>query len=239
MVPLFKQILSDRETLSYIPQQIESEQQLIDVLSQFYAHITDYEYNGKIINVLKELSNLTNRIGDYNPAGIFLSAKTLTDVSQKLFGRWSAINDELYEKAVSQFGDPAIGKNKKKIDAYLAKDAFALSEIDLDSEHHLSTYFSEMPHIVEQIGSSWLQFKEWCKGEDKQLFLNNADGTEIVKNLLDAMMDILHRCAVLIVPVEYDLDKDFYNDFLPLYAELENVIFVYNRTRNFLTKKKE
>ena len=47
MVPLFKQILSDRETLSYIPQQIESEEQLIDVLGQFYCHITNYEYNGK------------------------------------------------------------------------------------------------------------------------------------------------------------------------------------------------
>ena len=42
MVPLFKQILSDRETLSYIPQQIESEEQLIDVLGQFYCHITNY-----------------------------------------------------------------------------------------------------------------------------------------------------------------------------------------------------
>ena len=237
MVPLFKQILSDRETLSYIPQQIESERQLIDVLSQFYAHITDYEYNGKTINILKELSNLTNRIADYDPAGIFLSAKTLTDVSQMLFGRWSAINDKLYEKAASLFGDPAIVKNKKKIDAYLAKDAFALSEISLDSEHCLLTYFSEMAHFVEQVDGNWLQFKEWCKGSDKQLFLNNADGTEIVKNLLDAMMDILHRCAVLVVPIEYDLDKDFYNDFLPLYAELENVIFVYNRTRNYLTKK--
>jgi CRISPR-associated protein Cpf1 len=33
------------------------------------------------------------------------------------------------------------------------------------------------------------------------------------------------------------LDSDFYNKFLPLYAELENVILVYTRVRNFLTKK--
>ena len=237
MVPLFKQILSDRETLSYIPQQIESEQQLVEMLSQFYAHITDYEYNGKTINILKELSNMTGRIEQYDSNGIFLSAKNLTDVSQKLFGRWSAINDLLYEQAISQFGDIAIAKNKKKIDAYLAKDAFTLSEINLDNEHNLTVYFKEMPQTIEQVGGNWLQFKEWCKGENKQLFLNNADGTEIVKNLLDSMMEILHRCAVLVVPVEYDLDKDFYNDFLPLYAELENVIFVYNRIRNYLTKK--
>lgn len=237
MVPLFKQILSDRETLSYIPQQIESEQQMVDVLSKFYAHITNYEYNGKTVNILKELSNLTSRIVNCNSDGIFLSAKSLTDVSQKLYSRWSAINDLLYKKAVSLFGDPAVARNKKKIETYLAKDAFALSEINLDSDHCLSIYFSEMPHAVEQVSSYWLQFKEWSKGEGKQLFLNNTDGTEIVKNLLDTMMEILHRCAVLIVPVEYDLDKDFYNDFLPLYAELENVIFVYNRIRNYLTKK--
>ncbi len=237
MLPLFKQILSDRETLSYIPQQIESDQQLVEMLNSFYIHITNYAYNGKTINILKELSDLTGRIKQYNPNGLFLSAKNLTDVSQKLFGRWSAINDLLYEQAVVQYGDPAVARNKKKIDAYLAKDVFALSEICLDSEHGLSNYYSEMPNTVEQVGGNWLQFKEWCKGEEKQLFLNNADGTEIVKNLLDAMMDILHRCAVLVVPIEYDLDKDFYNVFLPLYAELENVIFVYNRTRNYLTKK--
>ena len=237
MVPLFKQILSDRETLSYIPQQIESEEQLIDVLGQFYCHITNYEYNGKTINILKELSNITSKIGSYNPDGIFLSSKTITNVSQKLYGRWGAINDMLNERAVTLYGDPGIIKNKKKIDAYLAKDAYSLSELCFDSEHELSIYFSEAPHFIDQVGFNWLQFKEWCKGEDKQLFLNNADGTEIVKNLLDSMMEILHRCSVLVVPIEYDLDKDFYNDFLPLYAELENVIFVYNRIRNYLTKK--
>ena len=237
MVPLFKQILSERETLSYIPQQIESEQQLVEMLNNFYVHITNYEYNGQTINILKTLSALTYRIDDYNPDGIFLSAKTLTDVSQKLFGRWNAINDLLYEHAIAQFGAPAIAKNKKKIDAYLAKDAFSLSEINLDNEHPMSMCFSDNPHAVERVVSNWLQFKEWCKGGGKQLFQNNADGTEIVKDLLDSMMEILHRCALLVVPIEYDLDKNFYNDFLSLYAELENLIFVYNRTRNYLTKK--
>ena len=237
MIPLFKQILSDRDTLSYIPQQIESEQQLIELLTQFYSHITSFDYNGKTINVLKELSNLTNRINDFHSDGIYLSAKSLTDISQKMFGKWSVITDSLYEQAIKKFGDVSIIKNKKKVDAYLAKEAFTLSEINLDNEHSLSVYFSNIPYSIEQIGSNWLQFKEWCKGKSKQLFLSNTDGTEIVKNFLDSIMEILHRCSVLVVSIEYDLDKDFYNDFLPLYAELENVIMVYNRVRNFLTKK--
>ncbi|MDE6011851.1 MAG: type V CRISPR-associated protein Cas12a/Cpf1 [Prevotella sp.] len=232
MVPLFKQILSDRETLSYIPQQIEDEQQMIEVLGQFYTSITAFNYNGKTINILKELVRLTNKMSDYNPDGIFLSAKSLTSISQKLFGRWSLINDRLYEQAVQKFG-----KNKKKIDAYLAKDAYSLSEIDHDEDTSLTMYFAEMSHTMERVDTNWMQFREWCKGKDKQLFLNNADGTEIVKNFLDAIMEILHRCSVLVVSVKYDLDKDFYNSFMPLYTELEAVIIVYNRVRNFLTKK--
>ena len=237
MIPLFKQILSDRDTLSYIPQQIESEHQLIELLNQFYSHIKAFDYNGKTVDVLSELSNLICRIDEFNPDGIYLSAKSLTDISQKLFGKWSVITDRLNELAIEQFGEIAIAKNKKKVDTYMAKDAFALSEFNLDEEHPLSIYFSDIPQIFEIICSNWMQFKEWCKGDSKQLFLNNADGTEIVKNFLDSIMEILHRCSVLVVSIEHDLDKDFYNDFLPLYAELENAIMVYNRVRNFLTKK--
>jgi len=237
MIPLFKQILSDRDTLSYIPQQIESEQQLIELLKQFYSHITAFDYNGKTVDVLKKLTKLTSNINNYNPDGIYLSAKSLTDVSQKLFSKWNVITERLSEEAIKRFGDVSITKNKKKIDAYLSKDAYALSEIPLDNDHSLSMFFAEFPKTIENVGSNWLQFMEWCKGESKQLFLNNADGTEIVKNFLDSIMEILHRCSVLVVSAEHDLDKDFYNDFLPLYAELENAVMVYNRVRNFLTKK--
>ena len=237
MIPLFKQILSDRDTLSYIPQQIESEQQLIELLKQFYSHITAFDYNGKTVDVLKELTKLSGNISNYNPDGIYLSAKSLTEVSQKLFSKWNVITERLSEEAIKRFGDVSITKNKKKIDAYLSKDAYALSEIPLDNDHSLSMFFAEFPKTIENVGSNWLQFMEWCKGEGKQLFLNNADGIEIVKNFLDSIMEILHRCSVLVVSVEHDLDKDFYNDFLPLYAELENAVMVYNRVRNFLTKK--
>ena len=237
MIPLFKQILSDRETLSYIPQQIESEQQLTKAINQFYFYITSYEKNGQTVNILSELSTLIDNVGNCNPNGIFLSAKSITDVSQKVFGHWSIIGEKLQELAISKFGSIEVAKNKKKIDSYLAKDAFSLSELPFDDEHKLSDYFVTLPQTVNNIHSYWLQYKEWCKGESNQLFLNNPDGTEIVKNLLDALMDVLHRCSVLLAPEEYDVDKDFYNEFIPLYAEFGNIIFIYNRVRDFLTKK--
>lgn len=237
MIPLFKQILSDRETLSYIPQQIETEQQLTEAINQFYSYITNYEKNGKTVNILSELAILIGSISNYNPDGIFLSSKSITDVSQKVFGHWSIINDKLQELAIEKFGSIEIAKNKKKIDNYLDKDAFSLSELPFDDEHKVSDYFTTFSQDVNNIHSYWLQYKEWCKGESKQLFLNNPDGTEIIKNLLDSMMEVLHKCSVLLAPEEYDVDKDFYNEFIPLYAEFSNIIILYNKVRNFLTKK--
>ena len=237
MIPLYKQILSDRDTLSYIPQQIESEQQLTEAINQFYSYITNYERNGKTVNILREFAILIEGIDNYNPDGIFLSSKSITDVSQKLFGHWDIISDKLQELAINKFGSIEVAKNKKKIESYLAKDAFSLSELPFDDDHKVSGYFAEFPQAINNIHSYWLQYKEWCKGDGKQLFLNNPDGTEIVKNLLDAMMDVLHRCSVLLAPEEYDVDKDFYNEFIPLYAEYSNIIFLYNKVRNYLTKK--
>ena len=237
MIPLFKQILSDRETLSYIPQQIESEQQLTEAINLFYSYITDYEKNGKVVNILSELAILIGNISSYNPDGIFLSSKNITDVSQKVFGHWSIINGKLQELAIEKFGNIEVAKNKKKIDSYLAKDAFSLSELSFDGEHKLSDYFLDIPQAVNNIHSFWLQYKEWCKGGSSQMFLNNPDGTEIIKNLLDSMMDVLHKASVLLAPEEYDVDKDFYNEYIPLYVEFSNVIILYNKVRNFLTKK--
>lgn len=237
MVPLFKQILSDRETLSYIPKQIDTEEQLVETLTQFYSHITNFEINGKTVNVLVVLANLTNEINKYNTDGIYLSANSLTDISQKLYGRWSAIKDTLYEQAIHNFGDITVSKNKKNIDAYLKKEAYALSEIPFEEDKSIASYFSELPNTADSVRSNWQTFRTWSQGADKQLFLNNADGTEIVKSLLDTVMNILHKCSALVVSLEYDLDKDFYNAFLPLYAELEQIIPLYNRIRNYLTKK--
>lgn len=236
MIPLFKQILSDRETLSYIPAQIENEQQLTESIDKFYLHITQFEKNGKTINILEELAKLTSHIDSYDENGIFLTANKVTEVSQKLFGSWSVLNETLQEQAIQKFGNIEKAANKKKIDSYLKKDAFSVSELNLHGDKNLSMYFSEINHDKDIIDSYWFAYKEWSKGKGSQ-FLNNTEGIEIVKNLLDALMNFMHKCAVLNVSSDYDVDRSFYNEFLPLYGEIEGIIFLYNRVRNYLTKK--
>ncbi|MBR3078291.1 MAG: type V CRISPR-associated protein Cas12a/Cpf1 [Prevotella sp.] len=237
MIPLFKQILSDRDTLSYIPAQIETENELMTSISQFYKHITYFERDGKTINVLNELVALLSKIDTYNPDGICVTANKLTDISQKVFGKWSIIEENLKEKAVQQFCDISVAKNKKKVDAYLSRKAYCLSDLCFDDEFHISQYFSDLPQTLNAIEGYWLQFNEWCKNDEKQKFLNNPAGTEVVKSLLDAMMELSHKCSVLVMPEEYEVDKSFYNEFIPLYEELDTLFLLYNKVRNYLTRK--
>ena len=237
MIPLFKQILSDRDTLSYIPAQIETEEELVSCICQFYEHITHHERDGKTINVLSELVALLEKIDAYDPNGICITANKLTDISQKLFGKWSVIEEKMKDKAIQKYGDISVAKNKKKVDAFLSRKAYSLSDLCFDEESSFSHYYSELPQILNSISGYWIQFNEWCKSEEKQKFLNNPTGTEVVKNLLDAMMELCHKCSVLVMPEEYEVDKSFYNEFLPLYEELDTLFLLYNKVRNYLTQK--
>lgn len=237
MIPLFKQILSDRDTLSYIPAQIVTEEELVASINQFYEHITHFERDGKVINILNELVALLSKIDTYNPDGICVTANKLTDISQKIYGKWSIIEEKLKDKAILQYGDISVAKNKKKVDAYLSRKAYSLSDLCLDGEFHISRYFSDTPQTLNAINGYWLQFNEWCKNEEKQKFLNNPAGTDVVKSLLDAMMELSHKCSVLVMPEEYEVDKGFYNEFIPLYEELDTLFLLYNKVRNYLTRK--
>lgn len=237
MVPLFKQILSDRETLSDISQPIESEEQLIETVTSFYHRITDFTLNGNSVNIISELADLSQSLNTYNPEGIFVSAKSLTDVSHTLYGHWNRLNEKLYEKAVKLFGDVQVVKNRKKVEAYLNKDEYTIAELNFGDDVSIVHYFASISVAADATNSLWVQFQNWCKTAEKPRFVHNETGTELVKMLLDSIMNVQHKCSTLVASIENDLDKDFYNKFLPLYAELENVILVYNRVRNFLTQK--
>ena len=237
MIPLFKQILSDRESLSYIPEQIKTDKELETSICQFHNHMSSCEIDGKKVNVVRNLSVLLQVIDVYRPDGICIAASKLSEVSQKVFGKWSYIEEKLKERAIELYGDISVAKNKKKIDAFLSRKAYSLSDLCFDDESRFSLYFSDLEQIINAINGHWVQFIMWCDNDEKHKFLNNPMGTEVVKSLLDAFMELCHKCSVLVVPEEYEVDKSFYNEFIPLYQELDTLFLLYNKVRNYLTQK--
>lgn len=88
--PLFKQILSDREALSWLPDEFVNDQEMLNAIKNCYEKLTG--------NILGEsaLKVLLSSLADYDLGGIFVrNDSQLTNISQRMFGRWDAIQNAI------------------------------------------------------------------------------------------------------------------------------------------------
>lgn len=83
---LYKQILSDRESTSFIAEKFENSKQVLEAINGFYHHnLISYQAEGKedTENVLQEIQNILTHIKDYELSKIYIrNDRALTDISQ-------------------------------------------------------------------------------------------------------------------------------------------------------------
>ncbi len=231
MVPLFKQILSDRNTYSYIPERINDEEELISVLRAFHAHLASFYFNGREVNVMEELLKIVENIDSFDPNGIFIDAKKLNGVSKRLY-------DSLFElraRMTSHLEEQQL--TKRNIEKFFQKDAFSITELSLDKKHSLVKYFTGLKDVLKTIDQKWKQFETRNNKDGQKKYKDSHTGIEIVRILLDGYKEFFAVCSVLDVESENDLDNNFYGIFTPLLTELRGVIPLYNQVRNFLSQK--
>lgn len=236
MIPLFKQILSDRETYSYIPQEITDDQELIKTIESFYDEMVNYHVNGTKKDVINEIRNLIKSIISYDKSGIYINSNYLPTISQKLYGSWNIINEHLYQYAISIFGQPEKSADKKKIEQYLKRKAFSLQELSC-LEGDVTSYFDDIDNIVSTITSTYLSFKKNIVNNNSSNLIGDSNKTELIKDFLDSIMTLTHKVESVIVPMDYDLNLSFYNNIIPLYEILQTIIPVYSKIRNYMTRK--
>lgn len=231
MVPLFKQILSDRNTYSYIPERINDEEELISVLRVFHAHLASFYLNGREVNVMEELLKIVENINHFDPNGIFVDAKKLNGISKKLY-------DDIFElraKMTSRLEEQKL--SKKSIEKFFQKDAFSITELSLDKKHNLVKYFTGLKGVLKAIDQKWEQFETRNNKDGQKKYKDSHTGIELIKKLLDGYKEFFAVCSVLDVGSENDLDNNFYGIFTPLLTELRGIIPLYNQVRNFLSQK--
>ena len=121
MVVLFKQILSDRETASFIPVGFENNEEVYESIKTFKKEVVD-----TVCTLIKDTFTSEN---DYNISEIFVPAKKLTAFSLSIFGHWSILSEGLYyleeEKNKKALTETQIEKIRKEI----AKKDYSLSEL--------------------------------------------------------------------------------------------------------------
>ena len=271
IVPLYKQILSDRSSLSFKIESIENDKELKIVLLECADKLEGKNEEKK--SVFEDTCDLFESLKNQNLQEIYINRKDINTVSRILTGDWSWLQarmnvyaDEKFttkvEKARWQKSLEDEGENKSKgfyslaeLNEVLEYSSENAAETDIritDYFEHRCRYYieKETERFVQGSELVALSIKEMCddiqtkrKGMDKVLenlsdekqLREKSDDVVVIKDYLDAVQNLLHRIKP--IKVNGAGDSSFYSIFDPIYSALSEVISVYNKTRNYITKK--
>ena len=127
MSQLYKQILSDSESHSFLPEAFESNQEFCAAIQNFWRQISEPP-KPKGDSLLRSLENLFKSLSeDKNSMGeIYFSKNKLGDLSNKLFNDWRAAENALEDYSESPDADL---KTKKEKESFLKQDFFSFQEL--------------------------------------------------------------------------------------------------------------
>lgn len=242
--PLYKQILSDRDSYSFVAEAFETDQAVLDAVQTFYAETVE--------GTLRDVSALFGELSSFDPAGIFVqNGPAFTDLSQQVFGSWDILPRAWNEKYEAEH--PISKKNpekdyEKEKKARGAIKSFSVAELQVlgdssDAEQKGSILQWLQSAAEEKVAAARDAYAkaqtlltQSYQGE-KKLALNESAVAD-----LKALLDTLKTLEWLLKPLcgsgkETNKDEVFYGRFLPLFDALAQTDRLYDRVRNYMTKK--
>ncbi len=248
MSVLYKQILSDRSTASFIPIGFESSDEVYESVKQFKEQSLD-----NVISAAKELFEKS----DYDLSQIYVPAKEVTDFSLKLFGNWSILHAGLFliekDNSKKTFTEKQIENLRKDIakrDCSLAdlQNAYErwAKENDVKAEKTVKNYFriaelradeksreKTSVEILNKIESAF----EKIDFEKRDNLIKEKETAAPIKDFLDEVQNLYHYLKLVDYRGEEQKDTDFYSKYDEILQTLSEIIPLYNKVRNFVTKK--
>ncbi|MCQ2584096.1 MAG: type V CRISPR-associated protein Cas12a/Cpf1 [Treponema sp.] len=249
MVVLFKQILSDRETASFIPVGFENNEEVYTSIRTFKNEVVD-----EVINLSKETFVSPN---DYNISEIYVPAKKLTAFSLSIFGHWSILNDGLFYIEEEKSKKALTEAQSEKIRKEIAKKDYNLSELQEAYEKYCERNNEQVCITVKKYFSLMeLQQIENTKEKTDVMLLSRINTTYAaidfaemknlqqeknaatpIKEFLDEVQNLYHYLKLVDYRGEEEKDSAFYSKLDEIIEKLEGITALYNKVRNFVTKK--
>ena len=216
MAPLFKQILSDRESASFVLDKFEDDKEVIDDINKFHKELCEKDENQK--NLFESIKESLESLKEDDLEKVYIkNDKSLTDISQFIFGHYYFIKDSL-RYYCEEIKFPFKNKEKptkKELDAieeYIEKtNYFSVSELEscikeynktleekkTEKENPVCDYFSDLKKktfenkeikILDNIKEKYEGVKEIS--DDAKNLKDNEEDVGKIKDFLDSISDL-------------------------------------------------
>lgn len=243
--PLYKQILSDRESRSFYIDSFKDDRQMADAILDYAGNIRESvnEETGEVINALtKVVAIMSDFKNKCNWEHIYIMKQSYSKLSRELFaGKWSAI-DESINKARKDCAGPCEGMTKKAATSW-AKDYISLADLSLAFTYNgkvadWAALEAKAKDYLRKIDKSQDGLARVLEGATRASILQQDEkALAVVKGYLDAVQDMYHFVKLFSCSQELDRDPDFYLELDECLRILESIVPLYNKTRNRMTKK--
>ncbi len=115
---LYKQILSDRETTSFVPEAFDNDKDFLGALAKFIELANTQE------GLLENLENAVKKLEEADTQRVYVKAAGLTAISQNLFSSYRIVSAALDDYAGNNL------KTKKQQEDYLKQKVFSIAGLD-------------------------------------------------------------------------------------------------------------
>lgn len=254
---LFKQILSDRNAISWLPEEFDKDQNVLNAIKDCYVRLTANVLGNNVLN------SLLSSLSEYNTESIFIRNDIqLTNISQKMAGSWNYIQDAIKQdiknvaparkrKESEEDYEERISKNFKKADSYSIKYIDdCLNRAYKNNTYTVEGYFATLgatntpslqrENLFAQIANAYTNISSLLSSDysaEKNL-AQDKENVAKIKTLLDCIKSLQHFVKPLLGKGdESDKDERFYGELSMLWKELDTVTPLYNMVRNYMTRK--
>lgn len=250
--PLYKMILSDRVPLSWLPDEFVSDEEMLKAINETH-------------NLLKDtlagedgssLYNLLLNIDKYDTEHIYIANdQGLTDISQQIYGHYdvytNSIKKELRTQVVPTPKERRAPElyDKRIDDLFKSAKSFSIAYLNscIDDANTIQNYFMQLGaynrngeqriNLFRQIEMAYIAASDVLSGNHSDINQSDAD-IALIKNLLDAYKALQHFIKPLLGNGdEADKDNDFDAQLRAAWNMLDIVTPLYNKVRNWLTRK--
>lgn len=249
--PLYKMILSDRVALSWLPENpFESDEEMVEAIKEMCQSLKE------VLMGNDGLRNLLLNIDLYDIEHIYIANDLgLTDISQQMFGQYdvyaSAIKQELRQgvkQSPKERREPELFEERINR-LYKSTKSFSIAYLNshTDANHTIESYFKQLGaydregeqriNLFTQIEMAQIEATDILAGKHGNISQSDKE-IAILKGLLDAYKSLQHFVKPLLGHGdEADKDNEFDAKLREAWNALDIVTPLYNKVRNWLTRK--